>query len=109
MILSGANDNGHQRTAMVRFIMPELELGTMVEVSTLVVVSIMVVVSTLLVVSTLVVVTEMITANCFLGNDAGIGENGGEMIGPWCTGRELSIRIIFPVLMFIQTFDCIKF
>ena len=29
---SGANGNGHQRTAMVRFIMPELELGTMVEV-----------------------------------------------------------------------------
>ena len=37
MIWSGANGNGHQRTAMVRFIMPELELGTMVEVSTLVV------------------------------------------------------------------------
>ena len=32
MTFSGANGNGHQRTAMVRFIMPELELGTMVEV-----------------------------------------------------------------------------
>ena len=50
MILSGANGNGHQRTAMVRFIMPELELGTMVEVSTLVVVVVMMIIVVVVVV-----------------------------------------------------------
>ena len=43
MTFSGANGNGHQRTAMVRFIMPELELGTMVEVRRALIVIIVVV------------------------------------------------------------------
>ena len=58
MIWSGANGNGHQRTAMVRFIMPELELGTMVEVSTLVV---LVVVEMMMIIIMVVVVVMMIT------------------------------------------------
>ena len=57
MIWSGANGNGHQRTAMVRFIMPELELGTMVEVSTLVVMVVVVMVMIII----MVVVVMMIT------------------------------------------------
>ena len=44
MTFSGANGNGHQRTAMVRFIMPELELGTMVEVRRVLIVIIVVVI-----------------------------------------------------------------
>ena len=56
MIWSGANGNGHQRTAMVRFIMPELELGTMVEVSTLVVLVVAV-----MIIIMVVVVVMMIT------------------------------------------------
>ena len=47
MIWSGANGNGHQRTAMVRFIMPELELGTMVEVRTLVLVVVVMMITVL--------------------------------------------------------------
>ena len=92
MIWSGANGNGHQRTAMVRFIMPELELGTMVEVSTLVVlvVVVMIIIMVVVVVVMMITVVAMVILFLFLMFFCGvmvfldcIRENGAEMIEPW--------------------------